>query len=138
MKFLTAILILIQLFIVAELTAQNKEIQVTVVNATSDLGKISYALYTKDNFRKKPIKVASTIIKEGKSTVVFKDVPLGEYAVICFHDKNNNGKMDFKPNGMPLEDYGSSNNVINPYEPPQYEQSKFTVADKNVSLKIKF
>ena len=138
MKFLTTTLILLQLFIVAKLTAQNNNIIVTVVNATSDEGKISYTLYIKENFRKEPIQTNVAKIKEGKSTVVFNNVSVGEYAIICFHDKNNDGKMDFNPNGMPMEDYGASNNVINPYGPPQYEQAKFMVTDKNVSLKIKF
>jgi uncharacterized protein (DUF2141 family) len=38
---------------------------------------------------------------------------------------------------MPKEDYGASNNVMN-FGPPQYEDSKFIVSDKNVSLNIKF
>tara|TARA_B110000027_G_scaffold125581_1_gene143115 strand:- start:800 stop:937 length:138 start_codon:yes stop_codon:yes gene_type:complete len=45
--------------------------------------------------------------------------------------------MDFQPNGMPLEDYGASNNIMN-FGPPKYEDAKFTVTDKKVSLKIKF
>ncbi|MGB1284878.1 MAG: DUF2141 domain-containing protein [Polaribacter sp.] len=45
--------------------------------------------------------------------------------------------MDFQPNGMPMEDFGSSNNVM-VMGPPQYESSKFAVTDKDVSLEIKF
>ena len=37
-------------------------------------------------------------IENGKSVVTFTDVPKGEYAVICFHDKNDNDKMDFDSN----------------------------------------
>ena len=42
--------------------------------------------------------------------------------------------MDFEPNGMPLENYGASNNVMN-FGPPQYRDAKFVVSDKNVSFK---
>jgi uncharacterized protein (DUF2141 family) len=38
---------------------------------------------------------------------------------------------------MPLEAYGASNNIMN-FGPPKYEDAKFTVTDKKVSLKIKF
>ena len=138
MKFLSLVLIGILFFLAENITAQNNTITVIVENVTSDKGEVSYALFTKENFRKEPVKSASTIIKDGKSVVVFKDVSAGEYAIICFHDKNNNDKMDFQPNGMPLEDYGVSNNAMNRFGPPQYEQAKFMVADKNVSLKIKF
>ena len=51
--------------------------------------------------------------------------------------KNDNDKMDFQPNGMPLEDFGASNNVMR-MGPPMYEDSKFQVTDKDVSLEIKF
>ena len=46
--------------------------------------------------------------------------------------------MDFSPNRMPLEEYGASNNVLNPYGHPTYDNAKFVVSDKNVSLTIKF
>ena len=45
--------------------------------------------------------------------------------------------MDFATNGMPLEDYGASNNVMN-FGPPTFDNAKFTVSNKNVSLDIKF
>jgi len=130
---------MVSLFFISEkLTAQNRTITATVVNATSDAGKVSYALYNKENFRMQPIQAKSSTIKEGKSEVVFEGIPTGEYAVICFHDKNNNDKMDFQPNGMPIEDYGVSTNNMNRFGPPMYEQIKFLVTDKDVSLEIKF
>lgn len=45
--------------------------------------------------------------------------------------------MDFTRQGIPIEDYGASNNVMT-FDPSQYEDAKFIVDDKNVSLKIKF
>ncbi|MBA6156613.1 DUF2141 domain-containing protein [Tenacibaculum sp. S7007] len=138
MKFLITILMLSLFFISEKLIAQNRTITAIVVNATSDAGKVSYALYNKENFRMQPIQAKSSTIKEGKSEVVFENVSIGEYAVICFHDKNNNDKMDFQPNGMPMEDYGVSTNNMNRFGPPMYDQIKFLVTDKDVSLEIKF
>jgi len=138
MKFLISILVVLFSFITSSIKAQNKKITVTVVNATSDVGKIGFSLYAKDNFMRIPIQGKEGKIKEGKSTIVFENVPEGEYAVICFHDKNNNDQMDFSANGMPLEDYGASNNALNPYGPPTFDSAKFIVSDKNVSLAIKF
>ncbi|WP_435262867.1 DUF2141 domain-containing protein [Tenacibaculum sp. nBUS_03] len=137
MKFLSSILVLIIVFTIESISAQNKTITASVVNVTSNEGRVSYALYTKDSFMKKPIKAKSSKVIQGKSTVVFKDVPVGEYAIVCYHDKNNNGKMDFQPNGMPIENYGASNNVMN-FGPPQYEDAKFSIIDNNVSLEIRF
>ncbi|REH50543.1 uncharacterized protein DUF2141 [Tenacibaculum gallaicum] len=78
-----------------------------------------------------------SVIIKGKSTVVFEKIPDGEYAIICFHNKNSNNRMDFEPNGMPLEDYGASNNNLLRFDPPQYKAAKFLVKDKNVSFDIK-
>lgn len=117
--------------------AQERTITATVVNATSDAGKVGFALYNKQNFMKQPLQAKNAKIEGGKSKVVFENIPAGEYAIICYHDKNDNDKMDFSPNGMPAEDYGTSNNDMS-FGPPQFYNAKFTVADKDVSLEIKF
>ncbi|MFY7672400.1 DUF2141 domain-containing protein [Tenacibaculum sp. MEBiC06402] len=120
------------------LFAQNTQtITVTVSNATSNEGTIKFGLHNKETFMKRnPIKVSESKIENGKCTIVFENVPAGEYAITCFHDKNSNGKMDFQTNGMPLEAYGASNNVMN-FGPPRYDDAKFTITDKDVSLDIK-
>ncbi|MDY0779227.1 DUF2141 domain-containing protein [Tenacibaculum sp. IB213877] len=137
MKIIQAIVISLVMFLTGFYTSNAQTIEVSVVNATSNEGKVSFALFTKDNFMKIPLQQAKAIVKEGKSTVIFKNVPSGEYAITCYHDKNDNGKMDFQPNGMPIEDYGASNNVMN-FGPPQYNDAKFEVTNKDVSLEIRF
>jgi len=137
MKLLLALITITMLFISNKITAQNKTVTATVVNVSSEDGKVDFALYNKTNFRLKPLQASSSIIKEGKSVIVFENVDAGEYAIICYHDRNENGSIDFQSNGMPLEDYGASNNVMN-FGPPNYEDAKFSVTDKNVSLEIRF
>ena len=137
MKLIATILVAATMFIANNLSAQNKTITVTVVNASSDEGKIGYALYNKANFMGKALQGKNGKIVNGKSTVIFKNVPSGEYAVVCYHDKNDNDKMDFSSQKMPLEDYGMSNNHM-AFAPPSFENGKFVVADKNVTLEIKF
>ena len=137
MKILATILTTTMIFVGSLLTSVNQEITVTVVNATTDNGKVSFALYDQVTFMKTPLKGASAKIIKGKSTVTFKNITQGEYSVICFHDKNNNGKIDFNENGMPLEDYGASNNNMD-FGPPSFLDSKFTVIEEDVSLEIKF
>ena len=137
MKILVTILTTAMMFVGSLLTSGKQEITVTVVNATTDNGKVSFALYDHVTFMKTPLKGASAKIIKGKSTVTFKNIAQGEYSVICFHDKNNNGKMDFNENGIPLEDYGASNNNMD-FGPPSFLDSKFTVIEKDVSLEIKF
>ncbi len=139
MKILVTIVAAALMFVGSMNTTSNKKqkITATVVNVTSDSGKVSFALYDKESFMKVPLDSKNGKIVDGKSTVTFEDVAAGEYAIICFHDKNDNDKMDFQENGMPMEDYGASNNVMS-FGPPQYADSKFTVSEEDVTLEIKF
>ncbi len=138
MKFLVTIFTTVLFFVLTTVKAQEKTtITATVVNVLSDEGKVGFALYNKETFMKQPIQAKDAKIVDGKSTVVFENVPSGEYAILCYHDKNGNNRMDFEPNGMPLESFGASNNVMS-FGPPNYDDAKFTVSDKKVSLEIKF
>ena len=137
MKTLVSILVVVIISITNIITAQNKTITATVLNISSDKGIVKFALYNKTNFRLKPLQSEIGNIENGETTITFKEVAGGEYAIVCYHDKNSNDKMDFQPNGIPLEVYGASNNVMN-FGPPRFDDAKFTVVDKNVSLEIKF
>ncbi|MEQ6122778.1 DUF2141 domain-containing protein [Pseudotenacibaculum sp. MALMAid0570] len=137
MKILATILIATTILTGGLMSNKKQKVTATVVNVTSNDGKVAFALYNKDSFMKVPLQSKNAKIVDGKSTVVFEGVEPGEYAIICFHDKNDNDKMDFQENGMPMEDYGASNNVMS-FGPPQYDDAKFTVSDKEVTLEIKF
>jgi uncharacterized protein (DUF2141 family) len=138
MKFILTLLVATIFFISNSIMAQeNITITATVVNVTSNVGKVGFALYNKDNFMGIPVLGDKVEVVDGKSVVIFKNVKAGVYAITCYHDKNSNDKMDFAANGMPLEDYGASNNNMS-FGPPNFDQAKFTVSDKDVSLEIKF
>ena len=129
MKVFTAIFAFLVVFQTSMQTsktesAKKQTITVTVPNVTSDKGTVNYALFTKEGFMVKPVQTQLSTVKGKKSTVVFRDVPSGEYAITCFHDANSNKKMDFQPNGMPLEDYGISNNPIS-YGPPSFSKEMY-------------
>ena len=122
---------------------QSSEIQetytisVTVKNITGEDGQIGLALYNKDNFMRAPLQVVNGSIESGESFAVFKNIAPGRYAIAAMHDKNSNNQMDFDSNGMPLEDYGMSNNVMT-YGPPEFEISAFNLLDESIELEIKF
>lgn len=120
-----------------EEVAQNSETTVTVtVPVQTNQGNIVYGLYNESNFMQQPLIGLTGNIVDGSSTVTFENVAPGTYAVILFHDKNDNKIMDFEPNGMPKEMYGVSNNVMN-YGPPQWNDAKFEVNGTPVALDIR-
>lgn len=112
-------------------------VKVSVVNVLNDKGSVHFAFFNKENFRMQPLFAKSAIIKEGTSFVNFENVPFGEYAIICFHDENENNKLDFDINGMPKESFGTSNNALN-FGPPQFNDAKFIVDKEPLALEIKF
>ena len=113
-------------------------ITVTINNVANNEGVVAMALHSENTFMKAaPIKAKSSKIEGNKIVITFENVKLGDYAVLGSHDANNNGKMDFRENGMPIEDYGESNNVMN-FGPPNFSDAKFTVTDKDLELNIRF
>ncbi len=120
--------------------AQDEGITITVTidNVTSDKGKVLMSLHTSETFMKgNGIMDAETGIKDGKVTVTFENVLPGEYAILAMHDANDNKRMDFQDNGMPIESFGTSNNIM-AMGPPQYDDAKFKVEDKDLDLSIRF
>lgn len=117
----------------------KRNVTITVPNVISDQGKVYFALYdSEENFnQRKAIAAEMSTIESGKAAVIFKDLDPNFYAVVCFHDANDNQRMDFEENGMPLEDYGSTNN-IRTFGPPSYSDSKFELKDKDLTFEIKF
>ena len=113
-------------------------ITVSVDNLTSDKGIVAFALHTKETFmRGEGVMNTGSTIEEGKVVVTFKNVQPGEYAIIGLHDVNENGRMDYRENGMPLEGFGTSNNVM-AFGPPQYDDAKFKVENKDLEFNIRF
>lgn len=113
-------------------------IHVNIPNITSDKGKVYFSLYnSKDSFiRRIPFQNTEALINKKKTEAFFKNVPEGTYAIICYHDVNDNKKMDFD-GFMPIEDYGSTNNPKS-FGPPQFDASKFEVVKTNLTFEIRF
>lgn len=110
-------------------------ITVTVpVNSTE--GKVIFGLHNEQTFMKMPLEGQISQIEEGKATVTFNNVAPGTYAVMCFHDRNDDDQMNFEANGMPKEDYGVSNNVMS-MGPPQWSDAKFEVGTEAITMEIR-
>lgn len=135
MKILATILTS-ALMITGSFLASKQKITVTVINATNNNGKVSFALFDEVTHMKTLLHTKSEKIVDGRSSVTFENLDKGEYSIICFHDKNKNDKMDFNENGIPTEDYGSSCKLT--FGQPSYLGSKFTIAEEDLTLEVKF
>lgn len=69
--------------------------------------------------------------------VVFKDLPPGDYSVAVYHDKNGNGKLDKNLLGIPVEDYGFSNDTRSTrLSAPSFDDTKLRIEEVDTQLNI--
>ena len=111
---------------------------VNIAGINSDKGSLLVGIYkTEKSFLKKPFKSDIIKIINKKSTVIFKNIPKGTYAVSFVHDENDNKKMDTNFIGIPKEDFGCSNNATGFMGPPKYKDAKFQLTEnKTIDIKI--
>jgi uncharacterized protein (DUF2141 family) len=83
-----------------------------------------------------PYKAARIKIKNGNAKSIFKSLPHDEYAIKVFHDENNNQNLDTGFLGIPLEDYGFSNNAKGAFGPPSYDAAKFIINTEKQAIHI--
>ena len=138
MKTLSLIIVFFVSSIAFSQESTDNNITVTVDNVLNNNGKVIFALHTEETFMKGPgIQNSECKIENGKVKVVFKNVAPGTYAIMALHDENENNRMDYIANGMPKENYGTSNNPM-AYGPPQFIESKFEFTGEALSINIRF
>jgi len=118
-----------------ETVSEGTTITVTVP-LKSTKGKVIFGLHNEITFMKKPLAGLTSEIKDSKATVTFTNVSPGVYGIVVLHDKNDNKRMDFEPNGMPSEAFGVSNNLMI-MGPPQWQDAKFEVTNTPLEMEIR-
>src|SRR5579863_353208 len=97
---------------------------VLVSGLRSAKGKVGCALFTGPHgFPKDPNAAAQRLwcrIDHASSTCAFEPIAAGTYAVACFHDENDNGKIDTGLFGIPTEGTVVSNHAKGTFGPPKY------------------
>ncbi len=138
-KILVALIFIANFVVSTKLLAQNT-LTVEVSNLKNNNGTIMIALFKgKNGFPRdeaKAIRKAKVTIKNKKATILFTDLPLGDYAFALFHDENKNNQMDSNILGIPKEGYGFSTNFKPKMSAPDFDEASFEIR-KNTIQKIK-
>ncbi len=108
----------------------TERIRVVVKGLRTTMGEVRCLLFdSEDGF---PSQVNKAFKRgqaraQGTATVVeFTNVPTGVYAVSCFHDENNNGKLETNLVGIPKEPWAMSNDAPpKGFGPPRYARASF-------------
>ena len=74
----------------------------------------------------------------GSQSIVFTQLVPGRYAVIVFHDENDNGRPDENAWGVPTEGYGFSNNAEGFLGSPSFDAASVTLdgADDGIAISL--
>lgn len=142
MTLLTAILLTMMTMGTPPAEQQNGRIRLTVENLRNEHGMIRVVLFNSEegfpgNFEK-GMKTINVKAEQPVSTVIFEDVPHGNYALSVLHDENENGRMDTNMVGMPKEGYAVSNDAkAGMFGPPQYNDAVFILDSGEISMSVK-
>lgn len=119
----------------------NASITVTVKDIKDAKGSLLVGIYTnKDEFLKTPSIRKIVKVTGSEVTVVFDNLPQGEYAVSIIHDENDNKEFDRNKLGIPKEGYCFGNNALGKLGPPTYDQVKIMLSGESVrqTLEMKY
>jgi uncharacterized protein (DUF2141 family) len=116
----------------------SPSLEVTVKNIKGKKGSILIGIFKEQDFLKKA--VYGKIVKpEGTEvTVIFNDLPAGDYAVSVIHDENGNGTLDTNALGIPKEGFAFGNNAMGNFGPPEFSQAKIALNGPPQIINLKY
>ena len=137
------------------LPASASDLTVIIDGIRSSAGSLMIGLYDSDEHFQKAIKNSAKVgllndsarliglsmrAISGMQSAVFTNLQPGAYAIIVFHDENDNGKLDENGWGVPTEGYGFSNNAEGFLSSPSFKDAAVTLdqADKTVEIRLNY
>lgn len=120
--------------------AQMPVLTVEIPNAKEVKGEIQISVFNDPN----------SFLKEGKEFKIYRfkvtnlidkyeinGLPRGNYALIVYHDKNNNQKMDRSFLGIPQEAYGFSKNFKPKLSGPDFKDCSIQLTqDRLITIEL--
>jgi len=134
----TVFLTLAMVIIGAAVASAQEKHKLTVIVSDIQImkGNILLLVCDKDNFMTGSVKSRVATVKEDKATIEVDDLPTGDYAIMLFHDVNENYQLDTAETGIPTEGFGFSGDTSFFTGIPSFEDCKFTLSESS-TLAIK-
>lgn len=126
--------------VLAAAGARAADLVVRVEGLGSDRGTVHYAVYDSPaHFPTYAGRVArgEAAPQGGAAVIRVTGLAPGTYAVAVFHDENGNGAFDRGFLGIPLEDYGFSNDARGFFGAPSFEAAAVAVAEPVTAIVIR-
>ena len=132
------------------------DLTLTVVGVRSYAGQLMIGLYDSEADWKEALDNSARVgllndkgrligvtmrAKTGSQSIGFKQLPPGDYAIIVFHDENDNGLLDKGTFGVPVEGYGFSNDAKGFFSAPSWGAAGITIDtsnEKQTSISLRY
>jgi uncharacterized protein (DUF2141 family) len=132
-------------------TAQAADLKVVIDGVANSSGTIVVGLYDNAANYASAVEESSKVLVNdsrrlvgvslravaGRQSVVFTDLKPGTYAVIVFHDENDDGKLDKNALGLPTEAYVISNNVRGLLAPPEFKDAAVALGESDRVIEMR-
>lgn len=130
--------IIILLFIGTTITScAQSNLVVTIKNIKTTAGSVRVAVFDNEaDFLKKAFQGKTVKATDNEVSVLFENLPPGEYALSVFHDENENGELDKNFIGIPKEGFAFGNNAMGAFGPPSFEKAKVNLQGEPVTQEI--
>ena len=95
------------------------------------------AVCDQERFLKQCLHTASAPAQAGETVLKVANVPAGTWAVLAYHDENDNAELDRNLIGIPKEDYGFSRDAASRFGPPTFTEAAIAVQEGDLAVKIR-
>ncbi|MFK7861081.1 MAG: DUF2141 domain-containing protein [Granulosicoccus sp.] len=113
------------------------DLQITVGNIQDAKGRVLLAIYDSEaNFNQTVAYGNVAAAKKDEIVFSFSNLPLGQYAVMAFHDIDNNGKLNVDWAGLPIEPWGASLQGKSILGAPEWSDVVFSLPKEGMALTI--
>lgn len=137
---MTYLLLYFYVFFIGTINETNT-LTIHITNIENVEGTLEVAIFNSDERfleEGQALKTISVKVKANAQTVVFKNLPSGNYAVSMYHDENSDGDFNRNFMGIPKEPYGFSNNFHPKFSAPKFEDCQFYLdADHTIEIALK-
>lgn len=124
--------------LLAAASGQAATLHVTVEKIRNDSQPVRVLLFkTPDTFpdEERSYKVQATTAMEGTAVVEFTDLAPGTYAIMAYHDENEDNRLNRVLGMWPSEGYGLSLNPL-VMGPPTFQETSFELRSQGLSVTL--
>lgn len=118
--------------------AMAGDLTISLTGVPDDQGRVIVSACAADQYLQGPCRPQIVMpAKTGEMTLIFEDFPAGRWGIQVLHDRNENGKLDFRWYGPPKEAYGNSNNPPPRMGPAKWDDIAFDSDGNDQTMAIR-